>query len=178
MQLLADIVSTIIILLTMLMLATAMVNLFFRVPFVPSKMASVKKMVKIAKLKKNEVVYDLGCGDARLLIEAKKKQNIEAKGFETAPIPFLLANLQKWYQNSKIKLYFSNFFKANLKDADVIFCYLGPEVMNQLYVKFKKECKKGTRIISNTFRISSLKPVKIWQKDEERKIPTIYVYEI
>lgn len=135
-------------------------------------------MIEMADLKEGEIVYDLGCGDGRLLIEAEKKQNIEARGFEIAPIPFLLASLKKWFENAKIKLYFSNFLKANLHDADVIFCYLGPDAMAALYQKMKKECRKGTRIISNTFRILEIKPVKTRPKDILEKIPTIYLYEI
>ncbi len=178
MILFTDIIAGAILTLTMLMLATAMVNLFFRVPFVPSKMKSVKRMIEMANLKKGEIVYDLGCGDGRLLIEAEKKQNVKTRGFEIAPIPFLLANIKKWLGSAKIKLYFSNFLKANLSDADVVFCYLGTDVMPLLYQKMKKECKKGTRIISNTFRIPEIKPVKIYQKDMEQRIPTIYLYEI
>lgn len=135
-------------------------------------------MIEMADLKEGEIVYDLGCGDGRLLIEAEKKQNVEARGFEIAPIPFLIANIKKWTANAKIKLNFSNFLKADLCDADVIFCYLGPDIMASLYQKIKKECKKGTRIISNTFRIPEVKPAKIRPKDLQKRVPTIYLYEI
>ncbi len=164
--------------LTMLMLLTAMISLFLRVPFVPTKKRVMQKMVKVAGLKNNEVVYDLGCGDGRLLFEAEKKKKILAKGYELAPIPYMLAQLNKLLINSKINVYLANFFHANLKDANVIFCYLGPETMSQLYKKLKKECRKGTRIISNTFSIRGVKPSRVWARNPKQKLPTIYMYEI
>lgn len=178
MELFKETVAAGILILTLLMLITAMVSLFIRVPFVPTKKRVMEKMIKVAQLKKNEVVYDLGCGDGRLLFEAEKNKKILAKGYELAPIPYLLAQMNKIITRSRTSLHMANFFSANLKDANVIFCYLGPETMKNLYTKIKKECKKGTRIISNTFSIHGVKPSKVWLRDDEQKLPTIYLYEI
>jgi precorrin-6B methylase 2 len=178
MEIFKDIVTFIIVIGTFLMLATAVISLFIQVPFVPSKMRVVHKMIEVADLKKNEVVYDLGCGDGRLLLEAAKAKQVQAKGYEAAPIPYLLAQLNKIVHGAKISLYMRNFFSADLKDADVIFCYLGVETMSKLYKKLKKECKKGTRIISNTFSIHEAQPARVWAPDPELKLPTIYLYEI
>jgi len=178
MEILLEILTWFIVLTTFLMLCTAIVSIFIQVPYVPSKMRVIHKMIKIAKIKKNEVVYDLGCGDGRLLLEAAKTKKIQAKGYEIAPIPFLLAHLKNLIQRAHVKIYPHNFFKANLKDANVIFCYLGPETMVKLYKKLKKECRKGTRIISNTFSIHDAKPVKVWAKDPKQRLPNIYLYEI
>jgi hypothetical protein len=161
-----------------LMLTTVIVNLFYRVPYVPSKKRVIDRVLALANLKKGEKVYDLGCGDGRFLIEAEKKAGIDAVGFEAAPIPFLLAQFQKWINSSKIRIRMANFFKASLTDADVIFCYLGPETLRDLAVKFKKECRKGTRIYSHTFHIEGLEPAHVWAKDPSKKLPTIYYYEI
>jgi len=178
MEILVEIMTWVIVAGTFLLLATAMVSLFVQVPYVPSKMNVVRKMIKVAKLKKNDVVYDLGCGDGRLLLEAAKAKKIQAKGYEAAPIPFLIAQFKNLIQNAHVNIYAKNFFNANLKDANVIFCYLGPETMAKLYKKMKKECKKGTRIISNTFSIHEAEPIKIWAKNSKTKLPNIYLYEI
>jgi ribosomal protein L11 methylase PrmA len=178
MQILLEILTWIVVITTFLMLATAIISIFMGVPYVPSRMNVVHKMIRVAKLKKNEVVYDLGCGDGRLLLEAAKTKTIQAKGYEAAPIPFLLAKLKNFIHRAKIKIYPHNFFKADLKDANVIFCYLGPETMNNLYKKLKKECRKGTRIISNTFSIHEARPTRVWTKNPKQKLPTIYLYEI
>jgi len=178
MDFIANTTAVIIVIITLLLLATAVVNLFFRVPYVPSKMSAVIKMVSVAELKNGDVVYDLGCGDGRLLFEAEKQKKIDARGYEAAPIPYLLAKAKKLFLRSKTKISLSNFFKANLKDADVIFCYLGPEVMSSLMGKIKNECRKGTRIISNTFQLKEMVPSKIWEKDPKKHLPSIYLYEI
>ncbi len=174
----SNFLATIILIVTLLMLATAIVNLFFRVPYVPTKKRVVKRMIEIAKLKKGQIVYDLGCGDGRLLLEAEKMAPIQARGYEIAPIPYLLAIWRKWRNHSKIRIHMKNFFTTKIADADVIFCYLGPDIMIKLYAKAKKECKKGTQIISNTFSIKGVTPKKIWEKDPIKKLPKIYVYEI
>lgn len=178
MEMFRETIAAGILVLTMLMLVTAMVSLFLKVPYVPSKKRVVKEMIKVANLKSNDVVYDLGCGDGRLLFEAEKANKIQAKGYELAPIPFLLAKIRKFFLNSKINIHMANFFSANLQDANIIFCYLGPETMGQLYTKIKHECKKGTKIISNTFSVHGVEPSKVWIKNEKQKLPTIYLYEI
>lgn len=178
MQIVLEIITWVLVAATFLMLCTAIISMLIRVPYVPSKMNVVHKMIKIAHLKKNDVVYDLGCGDGRLLIEAAKAKTIQAKGYEAAPIPFLLAKIRNFLTRTRIKIYPQNFFNANLRDANVIFCYLGPETMANLYKKLKKECRKGTKIISNTFSIHNAKPVKVWSKNQKQKLPNIYLYEI
>lgn len=167
-----------ILILTLLMLVTAIVSLFLRVPYVPTKKRVMRKMIEVAHLKNGDHVYDLGCGDGRLLFEAEKTKKVQAKGYELAPIPYLLAKIGKFFTNSKTTITMGNFFGANLKDANIIFCYLGPETMTKLYKKIKHECKKGTRIISNTFSVHGVKPSKTWPQNKKLKLPSIYMYEI
>jgi precorrin-6B methylase 2 len=162
----------------LLMLGTALANLFYRVPYVPSKMRVIKKVLSLAKLKKGQKVYDLGCGDGRFLIEAYKKAKVEATGFEMAPIPYLLAQLNKYIHKAKVSIQMKNFFKYNLHDADVIFCYLLPETLADLREKFQTECQKGTKIICHTFQIEGLTPSKIVVKNKKTGIPNIYMYQI
>lgn len=175
---LVNFVATIMMIAVLLMILTAMASLFVRVPYVPSKMRVVESMVNAAKLKKGDKVYDLGCGDGRLLLEAEKKAHIATEGYEAAPIPYLIARLKKWIYRSKMNIHFKNFFNSNLGDADVVFCYLGPEVMTKLRTKFQKECKKGTRIISNTFQMHGTVPTQIWPKNQKTKMPSIYLYTL
>ncbi len=161
-----------------LLIATVFVHMFFLVPYVPSTNRVVQKMISAADLKPKETVYDLGCGDGRLLLAAEKKVKVKAVGFEIAPLVFFLAFLRKWIAHSKVQIHFVSFFAANLRRANVIFCYLIPNVMPRLAAKIKKECKKGTRIVSNTFHIPGLKPYRIFAKDPANGTPTIYVYKI
>lgn len=157
---------------------TVLVHIFFLVPYVPSKKRVVEKMISLARLKPQETVVDLGCGDARLLIAAEKKANVKAIGFEIAPLMYLLSVLRKKIANAKAKIYFKSLFDANLRKANVIFCYLLPGVMPRLARKIKHECKRGTRVISNTFHIPGLKLKKTFEKNVKLGLPTIYVYEV
>ncbi len=161
-----------------LLALSALVHIFFLVPYVPSKNNVVKEMIRAAKLKPNETVFDLGCGDGRLLIEAERKAKVKAVGFELAPLVYLIALARKFFARAKTKIKFQNFFHANLSKANVIFCYLLPNVMPRLAEKIKKECKRGTRIVSNTLHIADLKSYRIFKKDAAKGLPTIYVYKI
>lgn len=157
---------------------SAITHIFFLVPYVPTKTRVVEKMVGAACLKPHEIVYDLGCGDGRLLFAAERKARVKTVGFEIAPLMYFLALARKLLARSKSKICFRNFFKANLCKANVIFCYLFPNVMAPLAEKIKRECKRGTRIVSNTFHIPGLKPHRILAKDSVKGLPTIYVYKI
>jgi ribosomal protein L11 methylase PrmA len=149
-----------------------------RVPYAPTAKRALKKIFDEAKIKKGENFYDLGCGDGRMLTFAEKYKKVSATGYEIAPLIYLFAYARKLLCRSKAKIKFKNFFNENLKDADVIFCYLMPHELKKLAKKIKKECKKGTRIISNTFKISGLKPVKIIKKNKQNKTPKLYIYKI
>lgn len=161
-----------------LLLITVVVHMIFWVPYVPTPNAVVDRMVASANLKQDETVFDLGCGDGRLLIAAEKHTKVRPVGFEIAPMVYLLALIRKVLARSKSKLVYKSFFNADLSKADVIFCYLLPNVMPRLAEKIGKECKKGTRIISNTFHIHGMEPKRVLAKEPKLGIPTIYVYEI
>jgi len=163
---------------TLLLLCTAVVNMISGSPFVPSNRRTLDLMLKEAHLKKGALVYDLGCGDGRLLIRAEKKCGIKGIGYENAPIAFLLALLNKFFHRSHVSLRFKNFFKSSLKDANFIFLYLGPEVQVKLAPKLKKECRRGTLIISNTFHLPGFKPFKTFPKNKKNKTKTVYIYKI
>jgi SAM-dependent methyltransferase len=178
MQFLLDIILALVVITVMLLLVTAVVNLFIRVPYVPSKKRDISYILDLAKLKDGEKVYDLGCGDGRFLFEAEKRANITAVGYEAAPIPFLLSQFFKLIKRARTKIFMKNFFKTDLKDANVIFCYLGPDIMKKLGEKISAECKKGTRIFSNSFHIENMEPVAVYKKDTERKHSTIYFYQV
>ncbi len=162
----------------LLMLATAIINILMMVPYVPSKKKVVKHLVEIAKLKPGEKVYDLGCGDGRILIEAEKQAPVKAVGYEAAPIPYLLAIIRRIFSGSKFKISMKNFFSQDLSDADVIFCYLGPDCASKLAEKFKKECRAGTRVYSHTFKIEALNLKHSWPKNNAARLPSIFYYEI
>lgn len=159
-----------------LIAVTQVVHMIQGVPWVPSGRTTVKTMIQLAKLKRGEVVYDLGCGDARFLIQAEKLHGIRGIGYENAPIPYLFGMVRKWLNRSKIDLRYENFFKTSLKNANVIFLYLGPDINRRLSSKIKKECKKGTRIVSHAFHLPGFTPIKTVSKEKAKSLNTLYLY--
>ncbi len=153
-------------------------QIFVRVPWVPTPRPVIEAMVRAAELRGGETVYDLGAGDARILIAAKRASpGIRAVGYEIAPLPWLAGRLRIWLSGQDVRLIYGNSSKADLRDADRIFLYLFPSVMPRLERKFQKELRPGTRVISHAFRfptkeISREVPLDFWKKRRR-----LYVYE-
>lgn len=163
---------------TGIMLWTAIPNIMTKTPFVPTSQRIVKHVIRLAKLKKGEKVYDLGCGDGRFLIEANKQTGTPATGYENAVLPYLISRIKQWISGGKIQVFMQNFFKVSLAEADVIYCYLAPEVMPKIAEKIVAECKKGTRIYCHTFRIPAMEPAQVWPRDKAKRLPSVYLYQL
>lgn len=136
-------------------------SIFLRAPYVPTPKAVTKTMVEFAALTGNEVLYDLGAGDARLLIESKRRfPNCIARGFELSPPVYFLGLFLIWKAGVDIDLRMKNFFSQDVSDADCIFLYLMPGAMKRLQEKFEQELKPGTKVISHAFKFPNRTPVQ------------------
>ena len=173
-----DILLILMVVFCLLISLTAFVSIMLRVPYVPSSRRVIDKVFSIIKLKKGNKFVDLGCGDGRMLQEAEKRAKVDGVGYEIAPLVYLMAIFKKFISRSKYKIHYKNFFKDKLDYADVIFCYLMPFQLKKLVPKIKKECKKGTVIVSNTFKIEGMKPKRIIPKNILEKTPSLYIYQI
>ncbi|MEK9143613.1 MAG: hypothetical protein AAB481_03225 [Patescibacteria group bacterium] len=119
-------------------------------PFVRSNKKAVNAMIRLAKIKPGMRVYDLGSGDGTLLLRAAQK-GATAIGFEINPFLVLLSRLRR------LRVYWKNFWHADLSKADVIFVYLLPWRMKSLEKLLLTKCKPGTLVVSNSFIFPSLK---------------------
>lgn len=131
-------------------------TLFTSAPFVPTKKKSFEKMFAFAGIKPGDKVYDLGCGNGQFVFEAER-QGAQAVGIEMNPVVYALALFHKWRRGSKSKILNKNLHQVDLRDADVIFCYLMPKAMKRLDEKFKKELKKGCKIVCHGFELPGWK---------------------
>lgn len=147
-------------------------------PFVPTPELAVKKMLEAAGLKKGQKIYDIGCGDGRIVHMASRDYGVNAVGFELSPFVYLLARIKHFLWKSKAKIIFGNFKKRDLSDADVIFCYLLPETLALLEPKLSRELKKGARVISYAFPISPWKEKIKIERNEQLHFAPIWIYEI
>jgi 16S rRNA A1518/A1519 N6-dimethyltransferase RsmA/KsgA/DIM1 with predicted DNA glycosylase/AP lyase activity len=135
-----------------------------RVPFVTSSSAILKDIGRAMEIKDDSIVYDLGCGDGRILfylsILNSKSKYI---GIENGSFPFLLSKigsyLNKKKTNNNVQVIRKDFFKHDLSNATNIFTYLYPNVMDDLLLKFDKELKPGTRLVSLSFKFTNKSPL-------------------
>ncbi len=135
-------------------------------------------MLALARLKPGEKIYDIGCGDGRLVHLASKEHKALAVGFELSPLIYCIAKICQPFWKSKAKIQFRDFRFQNLSDADVIVCYLLPNTLKTFQEKFDRELKKGTRVVSYAFSIGEWKPIHKEQRDPQKGIAPIWVYEI
>lgn len=164
---------------TGVLITLLVVHGFFYVPFVPTERSVIEKMVKLAQLKSGEKVYDLGCGDGRILEEALKQARVQATGIEVSKIIVWIAKGRSLWNKTPIRFIRKNFFEHDLSDADVVFCYLFPGVMQRLQKKFEKELKPGARVLSYSFPMVEWNPVKTLVTREKRPNNfLVYRYDI
>ncbi len=152
----------------------AMVN---GAPYVPTPMGRVRKMVALAKIKKGQRVYDLGCGDGRFVYVAANQFGAQAKGIELSPLVYLLALLRKMFWKSNAKIIFGNFKLMDISDAEIIFCYLLPETLKRLQPELDKQLAKGTKIFSYAFEIPNWKLIHKEERNIDSNFAPVYVYE-
>ncbi|NUM25576.1 MAG: class I SAM-dependent methyltransferase [Candidatus Buchananbacteria bacterium] len=156
--------------------ASAIVIFLVGVPFVPTPKKNVTLIINQLNLKPGEVFYDLGCGDGRFLIEAEKR-GAKALGFEISPWAYLRAQINIFLHHSQAKVLYKNFYHANLKDADGVFCFLMDAVMPKVEKKLLAELKPGGRIVCYGFKLPTLTPNTIINlQPNNRNSSSIYLY--
>lgn len=159
-----------IILFLILLLLWLAYTYLFGAEYFPTGNKKIEKMLKMAKVTRKDIVYDLGCGTGNLVLEASKVCK-KAIGIEIDPIRYAIAKLNILIHRRKnAKIIFGNFFNKDISDADVILLFLRQKSNNQLKEKLKKI--KDLRIVSHYWKFSGWKPVK---QDKKLKL---YLYKI
>jgi SAM-dependent methyltransferase len=133
------------------------------VPYVPTPQNVVDEMLTLANVTKDDVVYDLGCGDGRLVITAVKKFGARrAFGVDIDPqrIEESNANAKAAGVTDRVSFAVQDLFQTDFKDATVVTLYLLPEVNLRLRPKLLSDLKPGTRVVSHSFDMGDWKPEK------------------
>ena len=133
-----------------------------QVPYVPTSQPVVEAMLKLAQVKKSDVVYDLGCGDGRIVVTAAEKFGARGVGVDINPerVQEAEENARKAGVTDRAKFRRESLFDADIKDATVVTLYLLPAVNLELKPKLLKDLKPGTRVVSHAFSMGDWKPEK------------------
>jgi ubiquinone/menaquinone biosynthesis C-methylase UbiE len=132
------------------------------VGFVPTPPSAVERMVEMAGVRAGDLVYDLGCGDGRIVIAAAKQQKIKAVGVDIDPerVAESRENVRTAGLESLVEIRQADVFDLDLSEADVVFLYLTPRLNARLMPQLRK-LKPGARIISYEFDMGNAKPVEV-----------------
>jgi SAM-dependent methyltransferase len=132
------------------------------VGYVPTSDEAVKAMLKITDVKKSDVVYDLGCGDGRIVITAAKLYGARGVGIDIDP-----RRIQEANENARaagvqdlVRFEENDLFQADIQEASVVTLFLLSSINLRLRPKLLHDLKPGTRIVSNTFTMGDWKPDK------------------
>ena len=143
--------------------------------YVSTSSARIRAFLDAVPMSPGQVFYDLGCGDGRVLRAARRRYGIRAVGFEVNPMAFLNAGL-RCLARPGVRVFWRDFRTVDLGRADVVFCYLFPDVMPGLEKKLEAELKTGARVVSCNFPLPGWRPEKVLRPSPARHADPIYVY--
>jgi SAM-dependent methyltransferase len=139
------------------------------VGFVPTPMAAVERMIAMADLQPGETIYDLGCGDGRIVVAAAQQHGVKAVGVDINPerVEESLANVRAAGVGDLVSIRQADIFTLDLGEADVVFLYLTPRLNERLMPQLRR-LKPGARIISYEFDMGNAKPVEVVRERFDR----------
>ena len=146
------------------------------VVYVPTKQAVVEAMLELANVQSSDIVYDLGCGDGRIVITAAKKHGATGKGIDIDPerIEEANRNASEAQVTDKVKFELANLFESDFSEASVVTLYL----LNSLNLKLRpillEQLRPGSRIVSHSFHMGD------WEPDQKIVVEgaTVYLWTV
>ena len=142
------------------------------VPYVPTPQEVVDAMLKLGEVKQGDVLYDLGCGDGRIVITAAKSHGARGVGIDINPerIREATENARTQGVSDRVKFMQADLFEADIKDATVVTLYLLPSINLKLRPKLWSDLKPGTRIVSHSFDMGD------WAPEKKVEVNGRYIY--
>ena len=150
------------------------------VPYVSTPAPVVDEMLRIARVGADDVVYDLGCGDGRIVIAAARDFGARGVGIDLDPrrIEDARAAAESAGVSDRVRFNVQDLFKTDFSEASVVTVYLFPELNARLMPKFLAELKPGARVISHQFLIGDWPPERterVWAGTMDH---TLYLYVV
>jgi precorrin-6B methylase 2 len=157
-----------------LMLLWILIPAFYGLPSVPTKPDRIRKALKLVNLQPNEVLYDLGAGDGRVLLITAREFGARAVGIEVGPIQCALIWLRVVANGfgNQIQVRWANFYNADLHNAEVVFVYATSKEIIKLASHLERQLRKGTRVISISADFSE------WEPSAMDEHELIFIYEM
>ena len=151
-----------------------LVPAFYGLPSKPTRPGRIRAALKLVKLQPDEVLYDLGAGDGRVLIIAAKEFDAKAIGLEVGPVQCLIIWLRIILGGlgKRVQIKLANFYKSDLSEADVVFIYATSQELLKLAPHLEKQMKPGSRLVSISADFPEWEPMKFDDHD------LIFVYEM
>ncbi|HSV32200.1 MAG TPA: class I SAM-dependent methyltransferase [Atribacteraceae bacterium] len=147
--------------------------LFFHgIPWQPTDMKRVRRMLEMAKPNPNELLVDLGCGDGRICIEAARRFGIRAIGYEINPWLYLLARLRIFFSgvSHRVRVELRDIHQVDLSQVNIVTLFLFQHVNDRLEKKLSEELPSGSRVVSYIWIF------KGWQPAEIDRVLRLYLY--
>lgn len=143
-------------------------------PWIPTPKKRVRSMLEIAGVSSDDILYDLGSGDGRIIVMAGKEFGATSIGIEVDPLRLLWSRLsiRRHKLRNRVQVIRANFFKVSLENATVVTLYQGHEINKKIRDKLASELRSGTRVVSYRFILDGWTPTKT-NEDE-----SIYLYII
>jgi len=135
-------------------------------------------MLQLADVKKDEMLFDLGCGDGRIIIEAAKKFGAKAVGVELDKGRYeeCIRRIQESNLNGRVNVIHGNLLDVDLSGADIVTLYLLPISNDEVKPKLERELKNGARVVSHNYPISKWKPIEVKEIKGNWGSHKIYLY--
>jgi len=153
-----------------------------RIVYVPTPQSVVEKMLEMAKVTRNDIVYDLGCGDGRIVCTAAKKYDAQGVGVDIEPnrIKDCSATIRMFGVTSdQVEIRQGDALKVkDLERASVIVVYMLPEFMEKLEPQVLKRLRPGTRVVAHDFPLPNLKPEQVVEFEGPERTHFLYMWTI
>jgi len=147
-------------------------------PFIASPQPIVDRMLDMAEVKPGETVFDLGCGDGRVLISAAQRFKAKGFGIELSSNLVRMTNdqVRKLNLGDQVTVTQGSLLDIDVRPADVVILYLDTGANDMLKPKLEKQLRNGARVVSHDFEVRGWKPAKVEKMKAYNRTHTIFVY--
>jgi len=150
------------------------------VPDVRTPVVVVNEMLRLAAVTRDDIVYDLGSGDGRIVIAAARDRGARGVGFEIDPALVVEANAsaRRLKLTERVTFRQDDLFAADLHEATVVTLYLSPDLNRRLRPKLLAELRPGSRIVSHAFDMGDWAPARTMQVTSNQGTHTLYLWVV